>query len=202
MENMDHTKSPCAPLAPEYVKYGHDIETWHPNLFHVTITVQGIPVGEGESINGHFLRLNDAFTLRTSVLPQGSSYSLRLSSGSDEKPMLASCFVNNDCPIRIANSSPIFNSIDSAMCTEEIFPTQTFAVLIRLFTPSEWDRVERGVERPMQQLMFDHIRPRPLTELERRNLAMLHGKQCGHKGDITFMLHGGWLCFYCVFRFR
>ena len=186
----------------ENIQYGPDIETWHPNLFHVTITVQGIPVGEGESINGPCLRLNDAFTLITSVLPQGSSYSLRLSSGSDEKPMLASCFVNNDCPIRIAGSSPVFNSIDSAVCTEEIFPTQTFAVLIRLFSPCEWDRVERGVERPMQQLMFDHVRPRQLTELERRNLAMLHGKKCGHKGDITFMLRGGWLCLYFVFRFR
>ena len=171
-----------------HVTYDPAVATWHQNLFHVTFTVQGIPVSARESIEGPCVKLDEAVSLGTRVVPQGTVYSFQLVS--DGNAMLASCFVGG--PVRIA--SPVVNSIDSAVCGDGIFPAQTFAVLIRLFSPIEWARVVRGVERPMQQLMFDHVRPRPLTELERRNLAMLHGKTCGHKGDISFMLRdGSWI---------
>jgi len=168
-----------------HVTYDPAVATWHQNLFHVTFTVQGIPVSARESIEGPCVKLDEAVSLGTRVVPQGTVYSFQLVS--DGNAMLASCFVGG--PVRIA--SPVVNSIDSAVCGDGIFPAQTFAVLIRLFSPIEWARVVRGVERPMQQLMFDHVRPRQLTELERRNLAMLHGKTCGHKGDISFMLRDG-----------
>ena len=112
-----------------HVTYDPAVATWHQNLFHVTFTVQGIPASARESIEGPCVKLDEAVSLGTRVVPQGTVYSFQLVS--DGNAMLASCFVGG--PVRIA--SPVVNSIDSAVCGDGIFPAQTFAVLIRLFSP-------------------------------------------------------------------
>jgi len=195
----------CAPPPLECVKYDPAISTWHPNLFQVSFTVQGFPVGTRGNYDGPSVQLNGSVTIGTGVFPQGNCYSFRLT-GKGENLMLVSWFVKNDGatePVRIAGSFPVLNSIDSAVCADgvRVFPAETFVVLVRVFTDGEWIRVKHdwsSVERPMQRLMFDHVRLRPLTELETRNLLLLREKEHGHKGDICFMLRGGGLCLCSV----